>query len=182
MYTTWFKEVFPILASQIFRSFYRHPRTIPSFLPNYLSLPFPLFLGRTNRSNQTYQYFEGQCNHSAPEMARIAVLFFTTLQAWQGQPSTPARATGILCPDWKKVKHKNIPVQSDQKPIYPSDSDRSGADRKDNTSGVSFNFHPYSLSLPEAVKKEEPVCQPLSQDSEKCKELFFAFPHYLLSK
>lgn len=110
--------------SQIFRSFYRHPRTIPSFLCNYLSLSFPHLLGRINQSNQAFQYFEGQCNHSAREMARIAVLFFTTLQAWLGQPSTPATAAGILCPDWKKVKRKNIPMQPDQKPIYPSDSNQ----------------------------------------------------------
>lgn len=55
-------------------------------------------------------------------MDRIAVLLFTTLQAWQGQPSTQATATGTLCPGWKNVKCKNIPMQTDQKLMYPSDS------------------------------------------------------------
>lgn len=32
----------------------------------------------------------------------------------------------------------------------------SGADRKDKTSGVSFNFLSYNLTLPGIVKKEEP--------------------------
>lgn len=49
-------------------------------------------------------------------------------------------------------------MQPDQKPIHPPDSAGSGADRKDKTSGISFNFQTYSLTLPEAVKKLEPVC------------------------
>lgn len=103
-------------------------------------------------------------------MARIAVLFSTTLQAWQGQSSAPATATGNLCPDWKS----NIRTfQCSQTKSPPTLLTATRAVRKDKTSGISFKLQPYSLTLPDTVKKEESVCQPISQDLEKHKELFF---------
>ena len=179
--TQWFKESFPVLESQIFRSSYRQTRTTPSSFPNYLPLSFPHLLGRTTQLNQTFQYFEGQCNHSAHEMARIAVLLFITFQAWQAQLSTWATATSILCCTGRKSNVRTSQCSQTKSPYTLLTATGSGADRKDETSGTSFNFQLSSHTLPEAVKKPS-VCQSLSQDSEKRKEFFFASPYYLLSK
>lgn len=107
-------------------------------------------------------------------MARAAVQFFTTPQAGQGQPNTPATATGILCPDWDKVKHKNTPTQPDQKPIYPSGSSWEWC-WQEGQNKWCFPQLPIlqSYSTRDCKERTTILNQPLSQDSEKCKEFFF---------